>query len=170
MAKATLFLCVIARRGASQIAGDLLNKFTKIEVSRLIEEAAALTGYSVYEYHIQMRKGSSVVSVMIDNGGKVSHGDCAKYSTQLDRLIEASGIEDNYTLEIASPGLKRELRNIDELRRFIGAPVKIIYDLNNGFVAKGILKSVEAEELVVKEEKKLTTIQLKDIKRSNLDY
>jgi len=148
----------------------LLDKFTKADVEKLIYRASELCGFEVYEQNIQLRKGSAVITVRIDNGSIVSHDDCVKYTAKLNSLIEDSGIEDSYTLEISSPGLKRKIRSKAEFVRFAGAPVKIILGGEKGGAVKGKIVSAGDESVVLKTEKGMEEISYDDIKNSNLDY
>ncbi|HOF34212.1 MAG TPA: hypothetical protein PK624_10810 [Spirochaetota bacterium] len=147
-----------------------MDKFTKADVEKLIYRACELCGFEVYEQNIQLRKGSAVITVRIDNGSIVSHEDCVKYTAKLNSLIEDSGIEDSYTLEISSPGLKRKIRSKAEFVRFSGAPVKIILGGEKGGAVKGKIVSAGDESVVLKTEKGMEEISYNDIKNSNLDY
>ncbi len=147
-----------------------MDKFTKADVEKLIYKACELCGFEVYEQNIQLRKGSAVITVRIDNGSIVSHDDCVKYTAKLNSLIEESGIEDSYTLEISSPGLKRKIRSKAEFIRFADAPVKIILGGEKGGAVKGKIISAGDESVVIKTEKGMEEILYNDIKNSNLDY
>lgn len=147
-----------------------MDKFTKADVEKLIYKACELCGFEVYEQNIQLRKGSAVITVRIDNGSIVSHDDCVKYTAKLNSLIEESGIEDSYTLEISSPGLKRKIRSNAEFVRFQGAPVKIILGGEKGGAVKGKIITAGDESVVIKTEKGMEEILYNDIKNSNLDY
>ena len=147
-----------------------MDKFTEADVEKLIYKACELCGFEVYEQNIQLRKGSAVITVRIDNGSIVSHDDCVKYTAKLNSLIEDSGIEDSYTLEISSPGLKRKIRSKAEFIRFAGAPVKIILGGEKGGAVKGKIVSAGDESVVLKTEKGMEEISYNDIKNSNLDY
>ncbi|MBP9023342.1 MAG: hypothetical protein KBH06_09100 [Spirochaetes bacterium] len=147
-----------------------MDKFTKADVEKLIYRACELCGFEVYEQNIQLRKGSAVITVRIDNGSIVSHEDCVKYTAKLNSLIEDSGTEDSYTLEISSPGLKRKIRSKAEFVRFSGAPVKIILGGEKGGAVKGKIVSAGDESVVLKTEKGMEEISYNDIKNSNLDY
>ena len=147
-----------------------MDKFTKADVEKLIYKASELCGFEVYEQNIQLRKGSAVITVRIDNGSIVSHDDCVKYTAKLNSLIEESGIEDSCTLEISSPGLKRKIRSKAEFIRFAGAPVKIILGGEKGGAVKGKIVSAGDESVVLKTEKGMEEISYDDIKNSNLDY
>ncbi|WP_352417845.1 ribosome maturation factor RimP [Proteiniborus sp.] len=72
--------------------------------------------------------------VFIDKPGGVTIDDCQKVSEQLsDFLDEKDPIEDNYFLEVSSPGLDRPLKNNQDLERSIGKDVEVsLYRQLNG--------------------------------------
>ncbi len=139
-------------------------------INKLAEKAALRCGVDIYSIVVQLRKRNTKIDVRIDNGSVVSHNDCVDYSRALESLLDEAEITD-YTLEISSPGLKRELRTIEECVRFTGAPVKIVYD-NGGShsVVKGLLTAVENGVLTLKEKKKNYSIDYNRVTKANLDY
>jgi ribosome maturation factor RimP len=145
----------------------------KERIFELAEKVAAESGFSIYECVVQYRKKRLHIDVRIDNGKVVSHDDCTLYtrnfSVELDKIEEIAA---DYYLEVSSPGLKRKLRNIEELSRFVGAPVKIVYykDETSTHTYKALLKSVEGSKLEVEENGKVDTLDYDKIKRANLDY
>jgi ribosome maturation factor RimP len=147
-----------------------MDKFTKKEVESLIARAAVESSVEIYESSIQLRKGRAVIAVSIDTGTVVSHDDCVRYTRALDSLIEQAGIEDDYILEVASPGLKRKLRTSAEFIRFTGSPVKIVFGgARTGFI-KGSIVSADVDAVTVDDGKNADRILFSDIKNANLDY
>ncbi len=64
--------------------------------------------------------------VFIDKPGGITIDDCQKVSEQLSNLLdEKDPIEDNYFLEVSSPGLDRTLKNDKDLERSIGKDIEI---------------------------------------------
>lgn len=127
---------------------------------------------TVYEISVKFRKENTGIYVKIDNGGDVSHNDCAEFSREFINSLDSEGILDKYTVEVSSPGLKRKIRGKDEFKRFKDSPVKIIYFEGDEktFASKGILKEVKENSVVVKEDGKETEIDYGVIKSANLDY
>jgi ribosome maturation factor RimP len=144
---------------------------TKEEIERLINEAAESLGFVIYESSMLLKGENTKISVKIDNLGVVSHRDCEDYSKELSRIIDESGALPNFTLEVSSPGFKRKLRNMDEFRRFIDSPVKIVYNENEeGRVVKGMIKDVKEELVELECEGKVVSISFNSIAKANLDY
>lgn len=72
--------------------------------------------------------------VFIDKPGGVTIDDCQKVSEELSTLLdEKDPIEENYFLEVSSPGLDRPLKNDKDLERSIGRDIEIsLYKQING--------------------------------------
>lgn len=138
-------------------------------IHNLAEKAAHQCGVEIYSITIQPGKKITRIDVRIDNGAVVSHDDCADYSRALATLLDEEEVPD-YTLEISSPGFKRELRTIEQCSRFVGAPVKLIFLDKGRSPVKGILESVDGDTLIIKEGKKTVTAGFDTIKTARLDY
>jgi ribosome maturation factor RimP len=144
----------------------------KKEYYEIIEQAAQLCGCTVYESHIRLKGPNTRITVKIDSDSKVTHADCERYSRELSRLLDENGSLPNYWLEISSPGFDRKLQTPAEYSRFVGSPVKVIYENNGGKVAKGTLLAADETAITVNitEEKRDAVIPYSLIKRANLDY
>ncbi len=72
--------------------------------------------------------------VYIDKEGGVSLDDCQEVSTFLNqKLDEIDPIEENYYLEVSSPGVERILKKDSDFIKFIGKKVQIkLYKTING--------------------------------------
>lgn len=143
----------------------------KTRLQNLISETAERLGYSVYDSTIYLKGENTRLTVKIDRVEGVSHDDCGEYSRELVREIEHAEIVPKFSLEVSSPGFKREVRNIPEFERFKGAPVKIVFSEDGATrVAKGRIVSVEDEIITIEEEKNMIKILYKNISKANLDY
>jgi ribosome maturation factor RimP len=143
----------------------------KDEIQKIINKTAEETGYMVYESSIYLKGENSKIIVKIDSLKPISHGDCEQFSTRLSFNLDGSRILPNYFLEISSPGLDRKLRNIDELIRFVGSPVKIVHadgDINR--VLQGRLVAVSETGIEVETEKNKVLIRHDNIIHANLYY
>ena len=72
--------------------------------------------------------------VFIDKDGGITLDDCQKVSEALsEKLDELDPIEENYFLEVSSPGLDRPLKKDADFERFKGELVEIkLYEPING--------------------------------------
>ncbi len=143
----------------------------KDEINRIIEETAEELGYLIYEKSALLRGEDSKIVVKLDSLDGISHQDCEKFSKRLDYRLEESELIPNYTLEVSSPGLKRKLRNLEEIERFKDSPVKIIYqDENNRVVYQGIVTGLENERIKIRSEKKDIILEYGNVVEAFLDY
>ena len=142
----------------------------KKEYEALIQSAAANLGYAVYEASIRLKGADSKIAVKIDKPGAISIEDCESYSRELSRLLDEKGTLENYSLEISSPGLDRKLVSKEDFIRFVGAPVKVIYEDNGGKCAKGELLSADDSVICVLSDGRRVEITYGAVKRAHLDY
>tara|TARA_Y100000294_G_C8358268_1_gene257644 strand:- start:126 stop:599 length:474 start_codon:yes stop_codon:yes gene_type:complete len=76
---------------------------------------------------VEYKKGpNSVLRIFIDKPGGVNVSDCAKISTQVGAFLDIDNlIENNYVLEVSSPGLDRPLKNKADYDRNKGKLIKV---------------------------------------------
>jgi len=143
----------------------------KDTINQLIMKTAEELGYSVYGSSLYLKGENSKITVKIDRPEGISHQDCERYSRDLARMLDDADVLPNYSLEVSSPGFKREIRNSEEFRRFIDSPVKVLYD--NGDkreVVRGIIKSVSDTAMILTTEKDDMEISMDCVVNANLDY
>ncbi|HEY1406530.1 MAG TPA: ribosome maturation factor, partial [Spirochaetota bacterium] len=104
----------------------------KKKYDELIDRAAATCGFMVYERSIRLKGENTKVIVKIDSLSGIKHEDCRTFSNELSRLLDEDGELSNYFLEISSPGLNRKIVSHEDFIRFVGSPVKVIYESENG--------------------------------------
>ena len=103
------------------------NKITDT-VREMLSEYLAAEGLSLYDCVFQKEGPDHYLRVYIDreDGDYIGTDDCEKVNRYLsDRLDEADPIEQNYYLEVSSPGLDRELKTEEHFRRYIGSSVDV---------------------------------------------
>lgn len=84
--------------------------------------------------------------VIIDKEEGVSLDDCSLVSKFLNvKLDELDPIEENYFLEVTSPGIERELKKPEDFKRFAGKTVqlKLFTPVDGQKVFKGTLVGLE---------------------------
>lgn len=143
----------------------------KEKIESLIRQSAEKLGFSVYEFSIYLKGANTRIIVKIDNENGISHSNCNQYSEKLSSLLDAEEVVENYSLEISSPGINRKLRNIGEYKRFSGAPVKIVFEIDGKRDhIKGRISAVSGNSVKVKSAGKEIEISLSNIINANLDY
>ena len=103
----------------------------------------------------------------------ISTEDCEKVSRFLsEKLDEADPIEQNYYLEVSSPGLDRPLIKPEHYARYVGEEVEVkLYKAIDGVKnLQGVLESFDAESgaVVVTVDGKTYELTLADIAKANL--
>ena len=93
----------------------------------ILQEFLAENGLSLYDAEYVKEGPDRVLRVYIDKeDGYIGTEDCEKVSRFLsDKLDELDPIEDNYVLEVSSPGLDRELKKDEHFSRYIGEEVEV---------------------------------------------
>ena len=84
--------------------------------------------------------------------GGIEVDDCAKVSTAVSAVLDVEDpIEDNYTLEVSSPGIDRPLTRLKDFERYEDYEARIetseLIDGRRRF--KGTLAGVEGEEVLI---------------------
>lgn len=107
----------------------------KIRIKELVEHELEQflkdNDYELYSVEYQKEGKDWFLRVYIDRaedaeGGGIGTDDCEKVSRYLsDRLDELNPIEQNYYLEISSPGMDRALLKESDYRRYSGKLVEI---------------------------------------------
>lgn len=103
----------------------MANKTEEI-VLALAEPIAADEGADVVDVEFKKEGGDWFLRVYIDKDGGVSIDDCENVSRRLsDMLDEKDPIEQNYILEVSSPGADRILKKEREFLYYIGREVDV---------------------------------------------
>ncbi len=136
----------------------------KIKIKELIAQVLAeflgKNGYELYNVEFIKEGKDWFLRVYIDrtddSEGGISTDDCEKVSRYLSaRLDELDPIEQNYYLEVSSPGMDRALLKESDYVRFAGRFVNVtLYQGMNGKKAFfGKLSGIEDGNLVILDEK-----------------
>ena len=110
---------------------------------------------------------TKVLQIMADRpDGGIIVADCATISTAVSAVLDVEDpIEDNYTLEVSSPGIDRPLTRLKDFDMWADYEARIetteLIDGRRRF--KGTLRGIEGEEVLIEIEEggKLVTIGLR---------
>lgn len=95
-------------------------------IASIVRPLLESEGYELVEVEVRGSSRRRIVSVYIHKPGGVTFKDCADVSYMIQPVLEAKGIlTGGYTLEVASPGLDRPLKEAADFRRVIGRLVKV---------------------------------------------
>ena len=121
-------------------------------VTPVAEQVASELGYFVWDVDYVKEGTEWFLRIDIDKEKGVNIEDCEKYSRTIDPLLdELDPIEEQYTLQISSPGLERVIKNDFHLEHCIGEMVCVrLYAPINGFKEYvGELLSYTADTITV---------------------
>ena len=158
-------------------------------LTRIRDVAARVAhSYGLEIFDVQLRRESigTVLRVIIDRPDRgvperpedaVGIEECQRVSQDLSALldveegdIEEPALDQNYTLEVSSPGLDRPLRHEADYRRFVGRLAKLVTTspLEGQSAFAGRITGVEAGQVVLEEGRKTHRVPLTQIKRGQL--
>ena len=121
-------------------------------VSPIAQRVADELGYLVWDVDYVKEGTEWFLRIDIDKEGGVDIEDCEKFSRAIDPLLdEENPIEEQYTLQISSPGIEREIKNDFHLEHCLGETVQVrLYAPLNGFKEYvGTLVSYTADTVVL---------------------
>jgi len=84
-------------------------------------------GYEAYETKVFFSSKRYTIRILIDRReGGIMLDECADISRMIDTVIEEKNlIAENYVIEVASPGLDRELKTLKDFARIQGKRVQV---------------------------------------------
>ncbi len=146
-----------------------MSEITK-NIKKIVENSFPDDSYFLVDIQVKGSRGNIKVVILIDRDNGIDIDTCSSISRAVSEDINSIGlIEDDYTLEVSSPGVDFPLKSTRQFRRNIGRKIKII--LNDNLSHTGELIQVDKQGICIKKENvKLkhsaddTFIQFKDIK------
>ncbi|MFH1411256.1 MAG: hypothetical protein ABIG55_01230 [Candidatus Omnitrophota bacterium] len=141
------------------------------EIMDLIENLAKEKEYDVVD--IATKGGASFIEVVLDKKGGITLDECARFNSDMVLWIGESDLSNkNYTVEVSSPGLDRELKSPREFLWAAGKQVKITMNepLEERFEMVGELIGAEdGKEIIVRNASgKDVSVKKKNIKKIKL--
>lgn len=135
------------------VSNDLIAK-TAIDrrLAEIISPVIEDLGYELVRIRLQGGK-TATLQIMADRPeGGINVDDCAQISTAVSATLDVEDpIEDNYHLEVSSPGIDRPLTRLKDFATFEGYEARL--DLNQGIDGrkrfKGTLAGVEGTEVLI---------------------
>lgn len=101
---------------------------TAAAVYGIAKPIADSLGLKIWDVVFEKEGAMWYLRVLIEKDGGVDMDDCEAMTRPLSKALdEADPIEQNYMLEVGSPGLGRQLRRPEHFEEFLECPVKIRY-------------------------------------------
>ena len=128
---------------------------TVAAVERLAAPIAEELGLELWDIRFLKEGSQWFLRIFIEKDGGVSIDDCVDFTRAINPLLdEADPIEQEYTLEVSSPGLERELTRPEHFERYKGKKImlKTIRPVDGKREFKGTLVRCDAAEIAVSAE------------------
>jgi len=121
---------------------------------------------------LRPRRGRSTLRIFLDRPGGITLDELTRLSRVAGGLLEVHDlIPESYHLEVSSPGLTRELKQVADYRRYVGRLVRLTTRApwEGRQVHRGILQGLEEGEVYLQEGGTVCRIPLKEIARARLE-
>lgn len=146
---------------------------TVSEVEKLCAPIADGQGVELWDVRFQKEGTDWYLRVFIDKDGGVSIDDCVDFSRALSKVLDDNDpISQSYMLEVASPGVERELVRDSHFEKYIGSPVmmRTIRPIDGVRDFNGILTAYQDKQITVKlQDDSEITVSKKDTSYVKLD-
>lgn len=153
----------MAKKKITEIAAEMMSDFLAAE------------GYELYNIEFVKEGKDWFLRVYVDMAsgeGYIGTEDCEKVSRFLsEKLDEEDPIEQNYYLEVSSPGMDRPLLKREHYERYVGSEVEIrLYKGKDGSKnIQGVLESIDGETVTVTDhDNNKWELELSEIAKANL--
>ena len=169
------------------ISGAFTARTERLEQLRgLAARVAHSYGLEIFDVQLRRESIGMVLRVIIDRPDRgvperpedaVGIEECQRVSQDLSALLDVeedeladAALDQNYTLEVSSPGLDRPLRHEPDYRRFMGRLAKVVTlePVNGQSAFAGRIAGVEDGDVVLEEGRKTHRVPLARIKRGQL--
>ncbi|MBQ8347724.1 MAG: ribosome maturation factor RimP [Alphaproteobacteria bacterium] len=123
-------------------------------LTELIVPVCEDMGYDLVRLQLQGGNSRKVLQIMAERKDRraMTVDDCADLSRAISPVLdEHDPIEDNYTLEVSSPGIDRPLVKLDDFDRFKGFEAKIECQIliNGRKRFSGRLQGIDGSDVVI---------------------
>lgn len=146
---------------------DLTEEIKRLAVSKLTDPSQFLV-----EVLVSSKKGPKKVLVIVDGDNGITIDDCAAISRELSVALDDSAlVDENYMLEVSTPGLDHPLKLKRQYKKNIGRKLKVkLADT----IVEGTLTEVNEDTILLsqetgsgkKKELKIIDIQFSEIEKA----
>jgi len=107
----------------------------KVELLESIQSFVLNLGYVPLDLHVRLEHGSYVIRFSIFKIEKVTLADCSRVTLALREFLRIFLGNDDFSLDVSSPGAERILRNPEEYFLFKGKKVKVLLKTGHELIA-----------------------------------
>lgn len=144
------------------------------KIENLVKEKINSIGYELYDVLYVKEGPDKYLRIVIDKDSGIDLNDCEKVNNEIkDMIDEADYIQEQYYLEISSPGIERLLRKDWQLKKYIGEEIEVKQfkkdeQGNKDYI--GILKEVDENNLKIEVNQKDFVLNRKSIAQVRTTY
>jgi len=96
------------------------------KIRELLDPMTSSLDYYVVDVTYKREGKRFVLRVILDKQGGITMEECAKLNTDFSELLDKENvIEDQYTLEVSSPGLDRKLKKDGDFAWAVGKKIRV---------------------------------------------
>ena len=122
------------------------------QIADMLHSTVEALGFELWGVEHMPQGRHSLLRVFIDSPTGITVEDCAAVSEQVSGILDVEDpITGEYTLEVSSPGLDRQLFKLTQYAGYFGEVVEL--RLRSAFEGrrkfKGVLKGVEGDDVVI---------------------
>lgn len=128
-------------------------------------------GYELWGCQFLARGHGSLLRIYIDKSDGISVEDCERASLRISSILDVEDpIAGNYSLEISSPGIPRPLFYTEQYLQYINCEIeiKLVKPEAGKKKYRGFIKSVDAENLILKCEEQEYNFIFSNIAKAHL--
>ena len=129
-------------------------------IRELLEPIANERKFYIVDITYRREGGRLALRILADKEGGITMEDCTGLSNELSELLDRENIiEEQYVLEVSSPGLDRKLNKDDDFVWAVGKRIKVTTyaPLDGKNVFLGVLAGLRDGTIVVSEKEGIST-------------
>ena len=140
-------------------------------LNSVLRRGVAASELELWGHEWTMSSGRRILRVFVDSQDGVSLDECAKASRQISAILDVDAdIEGAYTLEVSSPGVNRQLFDVSQFHRYVGAQIQC--RLRDKVLEKrhlqGVLQSVGESSIQMVVADASVSVAFSNIDRANI--
>lgn len=138
---------------------------------QMLESPIQALGFELWGVEFVRAGKHSTLRVYIDHEDGINIEHCVEVSHQVSSILDVEDpITTEYSLEVSSPGLDRQLFKPSQYARYLGGQVNLTLRMavNNRRKFKGVISRVEDDQLVLSVDGNEETVAFANIQQANL--
>ena len=143
-----------------------------MHIEQILEKDINSLGCVIWGIEFSGNISNQILRIFIDKNSGISIDDCEKVSKHITKVLDSeSGIGENYSLEVSSPGLDRKFFKDSQYASYIGHVLKVKFLGNEDkfLTLKGLLVRTSEKSIFLKSNNKEFEIYFKSIKKGSLE-